>query len=306
MENLLTIKDLELEEIKDLFALATELKYKKNNGIEHKELAGQSLGLIFAKSSTRTRVSFETGIYQLGGQGIFLSSNDIQLGRGETISDTAKTLSCYLDGIMIRTFAQDDVEKLAKNSSIPVINGLTDLYHPCQALADLFTIQEKKGDLAKIKLAYIGDGNNMAHSLLLAASQVGMDISIASPEDYQPQSEVLTLANDLAKVSSSKIELVTEPKEAVERADVVYTDVWASMGDEDEVETREKAFQNYQVNNELMELAAAKPLFLHCLPAHRGEEVTAEVIDGEDSVVFDQAENRLHLQKAIMVQLMKK
>ena len=302
MENLLTIKDLELEEIKDLFALATELKYKKNNGIEHKELAGQSLGLIFAKSSTRTRVSFETGIYQLGGQGIFLSSNDIQLGRGETISDTAKTLSRYLDGIMIRTFA----EKLAKNSSIPVINGLTDLYHPCQALADLFTIQEKKGDLAKIKLAYIGDGNNMAHSLLLAASQVGMDISIASPEDYQPQSEVLTLANDLAKVSSSKIELVTEPKEAVERADVVYTDVWASMGDEDEVETREKAFQNYQVNNELMELAAAKPLFLHCLPAHRGEEVTAEVIDGEDSVVFDQAENRLHLQKAIMVQLMKK
>ncbi|MFO7819965.1 MAG: ornithine carbamoyltransferase [Halanaerobacter sp.] len=306
MENLLTIKDLELEEIKDLFALATELKYKKNNGIEHKELAGQSLGLIFAKSSTRTRVSFETGIYQLGGQGIFLSSNDIQLGRGETISDTAKTLSRYLDGIMIRTFAQDDVEKLAENSSIPVINGLTDLYHPCQALADLFTIQEKKGDLEEIKLAYIGDGNNMAHSLLLAASQVGMDISIASPEVYQPQSEVISLAKNLAKDSGSEIEILTEPKDAAKKADVVYTDVWASMGDEDEVETREKAFQNYQVNNELMGLTVSEPLFLHCLPAHRGEEVTAEVIDGEDSVVFVQAENRLHLQKAIMVQLMKK
>lgn len=304
MKNLLTITDLELKEIKELFTLTTELKYKKNNGIEHKALAGQSLGLIFAKSSTRTRVSFETGIYQLGGQGIFLSSNDIQLGRGETIADTAKALSRYLDGIMIRTFAQSDVEELAAHASIPVINGLTDLYHPCQALADLFTIQEKKGNLEDVKLAYIGDGNNMAHSLLLAAAQVGMDISIASPDNYQPQSEVVAAAEKLATQSGAQIEIVTKPQKAAQAADVVYTDVWASMGDEDEAEERKKVFTSYQVNQELMAVAAENPIFLHCLPAHRGEEVTAEVIDGDNSVVFDQAENRLHLQKAIMVNLM--
>ena len=304
MKNLLTIKDLTTEKIKELFTLTTELKYKQNNEIEHKELAGQSLGLIFAKSSTRTRVSFETGIYQLGGQGIFLSSNDIQLGRGETIADTAKALSRYLDGIMIRTFSQEDVKELAVNSSIPVINGLTDLYHPCQALADLFTIQEKKGNLEEQKLAYIGDGNNMAHSLLLAAAQVGMDISIASPNDYQPESEVVSTAKELAANTGTEINIVTKPKNAVVEADVVYTDVWASMGDEDEVERRKEAFKDYQVKQELLELAASEPIFLHCLPAHRGEEVTAQVIDGDASVVFDQAENRLHLQKAIMVKLM--
>ncbi|MGM0370263.1 MAG: ornithine carbamoyltransferase [Bacillota bacterium] len=304
MENLLTIKDLKLEEIKELFTLTTELKYKKNNGIAHKELVGQSLGLIFAKSSTRTRVSFETGVYQLGGQGIFLSSNDIQLGRGETIADTAKVLSRYLDGIMIRTFAQSDVQELAENSSIPVINGLTDLYHPCQALADLFTIQERKGKLEELKLTYIGDGNNMAHSLLLAAAQVGMDISIASPANYQPQSEVIATAEKLAKQSGANIEILKEPKVAAQEADVVYTDVWASMGDEDEAEERKKVFKDYQVNQELMSLTAEDSIFLHCLPAHRGEEVTADVIDGASSVVFDQAENRLHLQKAIMVKLM--
>ncbi|MBM7556517.1 ornithine carbamoyltransferase [Halanaerobacter jeridensis] len=304
MENLLTIQDLGVKEIKELFTLTTELKYKKNNGIEHKHLAGQSLGLIFAKSSTRTRVSFETGIYQLGGQGIFLSSDDIQLGRGETIADTAKALSRYLDGIMIRTFAQSDVEELAANSSIPVINGLTDLYHPCQALADLFTIQEKKGNLRELKLTYIGDGNNMAHSLLLGAAKVGMDISIASPKNYEPQEDIITTSEKISEDSGSEIEITNDPKLAVKEADVVYTDVWASMGDEDEAEERKKIFKDYQVNNEMMELAAANPVFLHCLPAHRGEEVTAEVIDGENSVVFDQAENRLHLQKSIMVQLM--
>ncbi|MGM0501639.1 MAG: ornithine carbamoyltransferase [Bacillota bacterium] len=304
MENLLTVQDLNLEEIKGLFTLATELKYKKNEGIAHKCLAGKSLGMIFAKSSTRTRVSFETGIYQLGGQGIFLSSNDIQLGRGETISDTAKVLSRYLDGIMIRTFAQSDVEELAAESSIPVINGLTDLYHPCQALADLFTIQEQKGSLKEIKLAYIGDGNNMAHSLLLAAAKVGMDIAIASPEDYQVQENVALAAQNIASESNSEVELLISPQEAVEEADVVYTDVWASMGDEDEAEERKKIFKSYQVDQDLMKLAAEEAIFLHCLPAHRGEEVTADVIDGSQSVVFDQAENRLHLQKAIMAKLM--
>ncbi|MGM0370833.1 MAG: ornithine carbamoyltransferase, partial [Bacillota bacterium] len=284
--------------------LTTELKYKKNKGIEHKYLAGQSLGLIFAKSSTRTRVSFETGIYQLGGQGIFLSSNDIQLGRGETIADTAKVLARYLDGIMIRTFAQSDVEELAANSSIPVINGLTDLYHPCQALADLFTIQDKKGPLNKLKLAYIGDGNNMAHSLLLAAAKVGLDISVASPDDYQPQSEIVTKAKKIAEESGAEIEIISDPTLAVKAADVVYTDVWASMGDEDEVQERKKVFRDYQVDQDLMEQAADEPIFLHCLPAHRGEEVTADVIDGAKSVVFDQAENRLHLQKSVMVKLM--
>jgi ornithine carbamoyltransferase len=304
MENLLTVEDLSLEEIKDLFTLTTELKYKKNKGIEHKYLAGQSLGLIFAKSSTRTRVSFETGIYQLGGQGIFLSSNDIQLGRGETIADTAKVLARYLDGIMIRTFAQSDVEELAANSSIPVINGLTDLYHPCQALADLFTIQDKKGTLDKLKLAYVGDGNNMAHSLLLAAAKVGMDISVASPTDYQPQSEIVTKAKKIAEESGAKIEITTDPTLAVKAADVIYTDVWASMGDEDEAQERKKVFKDYQVNQELISLTAEDSIFLHCLPAHRGEEVTAGVIDGAKSVVFDQAENRLHLQKSVLVKLL--
>ena len=304
MENLLTIADLELKEINDLFSIAHELKNKQQQGVRHQRLAGKSLGMIFAKSSTRTRVSFETGIYQLGGQGIFLSSRDIQLGRGETMGDTAQVLSRYIDGIMIRTFNQQEVKELAESSSIPVINGLTDKYHPCQALSDLFTIKEKKGGLQELKLTYIGDGNNMAHSLLLAAAQVGMDIALAAPADYQPQPEVVELANKLAEQNNSQLEITTEPLSAAQQADIIYTDVWASMGQEAEAEKRKKIFADYQVDAQLMETAKQGAIFMHCLPAHRGEEVTREVIDGEQSVVFDQAENRLHVQKAIMVKLM--
>ncbi|OCL27263.1 ornithine carbamoyltransferase [Orenia metallireducens] len=304
MKDLLTVKDLTVAEIEELFELATKLKKELKAGIEHKILAGKTLGMIFAKSSTRTRVSFEVGIYQLGGQGIFLSSNDIQLGRGETIEDTAKVLSRYVDGIMIRTFAHSDVEELAEHATIPIINGLTDDYHPCQALTDLLTIKEYKGQLKGLKMTYVGDGNNMAHSLLLAAAKVGMDISIACPENYKPDEEVVVLAKEFAQDSGSKVEITSDILAAAQDADVLYTDVWASMGDEDEIEEREKAFAGYQVNSEVMSVAKDDAIFLHCLPAHRGEEVTAEVIDGEQSVVFDQAENRLHMQKAIMAKLM--
>jgi ornithine carbamoyltransferase len=304
MKDLLTVKDLTVAEIEELFELATKLKKELKAGIEHKILAGKTLGMIFAKSSTRTRVSFEVGIYQLGGQGIFLSSNDIQLGRGETIEDTAKVLSRYVDGIMIRTFAHSDVEELAEHATIPIINGLTDDYHPCQALTDLLTIKEYKGQLKGLKMTYVGDGNNMAHSLLLAAAKVGMDISIACPENYKPDEEVVVLAEEFAQDSGSKVEITSDILAAAQDADVLYTDVWASMGDEDEIEEREKAFAGYQVNSEVMSVAKDDAIFLHCLPAHRGEEVTAEVIDGEQSVVFDQAENRLHMQKAIMAKLM--
>ncbi|WP_018247460.1 ornithine carbamoyltransferase [Orenia marismortui] len=304
MKDLLTIKDLSLEGIKQIFDLSAKLKKEKQEGIEHKILLNKTLGMIFAKSSTRTRVSFEVGIYQLGGQGIFLSSNDIQLGRGETIEDTAKVLSRYVDGIMIRTFAHSDVEELAKYADIPVINGLTDSYHPCQALTDLFTIKENKGELKGLKMTYIGDGNNMVNSLLLAAAKVGMDISIASPKAYKPQEDVVSVAKEIAQSTESKIEITNDILIAAKDADVLYTDVWASMGDEDEVEERQAAFANYQVNSEVMSVAKKDAIFLHCLPAHRGEEVTAEVIDGGQSIVFDQAENRLHVQKAIMATLM--
>ncbi|MCK8817392.1 ornithine carbamoyltransferase [Natroniella sulfidigena] len=305
MEHLLTIKDLKKEEINELFSLTKKLKEENKEGIAHNLLTGKSLGMIFAKSSTRTRVSFEVGIYQLGGQGVFLSSNDIQLGRGESISDTAKVLSRYLDGIMIRTFAHSDVEKLAEHGSIPIINGLTDSYHPCQGLTDLFTVYEHKGQLSNLKLTYIGDGNNVAHSLLLATTKMGMDISIATPSDYRPDAEVLQVAKEWAAESGSQVEVVTDPLQAAQEADVLYTDVWASMGDEAEKEERKEAFKDYQVNTEVMNVAQDDAIFLHCLPAHRGEEVTADVIDGEQSVVFDQAENRMHVQKAIMVKLMK-
>jgi ornithine carbamoyltransferase len=305
MKDLLTVKDLKLTEIEELFELALKLKKELKAGVEHKILAGKSLGMIFAKSSTRTRVSFEVGIYQLGGQGIFLSSNDIQLGRGETIEDTAKVLSRYVDGIMIRTFAHSDVEELAEHATIPIINGLTDDYHPCQALTDLLTIKEYKGELKGLKMTYVGDGNNMAHSLLLAAAKVGMDISIACPQNYQPDEEVVAATKEIAQDSGSMVEITSDILAASEDADVLYTDVWASMGDEDEMEERQEAFTKYQVNSEVMSVAKADAIFLHCLPAHRGEEVTAEVIDGEQSVVFDQAENRLHMQKAIMAKLMK-
>ncbi|WP_117161679.1 ornithine carbamoyltransferase [Paraliobacillus sp. X-1268] len=298
----LTLADYSKEEITYLLQLAKEIKQKKKQGEVYQPLQGKVLGLIFEKSSTRTRVSFEAGIYQLGGTGLFLSSKDIQIGRGEPISDTAKVLSGYLDGIMIRTFAQSDVEELAANASIPVINGLTDLYHPCQVLADLQTIEEVKGQLAGLKIAYIGDGNNMAHSLMLGAATMGMHFSTAAPVGYLPNQSVVDKAKAIA--NGTDITITSDPIEAIKGADIIYTDVWASMGQESEQKAREKLFASYQVNTELLQHAKADYTFMHCLPAHRGEEVTAEIIDGDHSVVFQEAENRLHAQKALMVALM--
>lgn len=297
-------KDFTTEEILEMLRVAKLLKDQQKRGIPHHILAGKTLGMIFTKSSTRTRVSFEVGMYQLGGQGLFLSSNDIQLGRGETISDTAQVLSRYLDGIMIRTFAQSDVDQLAEGASIPVINGLTDLLHPCQVLADLQTIQEHKGQLKGLKMAYVGDGNNMAHSLMIGGAKVGMDVAIASPKGYLPDAEIVKLAQEAGADTGASILVTEDALEAVAGADVVYTDVWASMGQEAEQAKREKDFADYQVNNQLVAKAKSDYIFLHCLPAHRGEEVTAQVIDGPNSVIFDEAENRLHAQKAIMALLM--
>lgn len=298
----LTLADYTTEEIAYLLDLAIKLKEQRKSGNVEQPLKGKTLGMIFEKSSTRTRVSFEAGIYQLGGTGLFLSSKDIQIGRGEPISDTAQVLSGYLDGIMIRTFSQAVVEELAEFSSIPVINGLTDLYHPCQVLADMQTIQEVKGKLDGIKVAYIGDGNNMAHSLMIGAAKMGMDISIAAPEGYQPEKSITNKAKSIA--AKSEIVVTESPLEAIKDADVIYTDVWASMGQESEQQQREKAFAGFQVNEELVAHAKSDAIFMHCLPAHRGEEVTAEIIDGKHSVVFQQAENRLHAQKALMTALM--
>ncbi|SJZ31367.1 ornithine carbamoyltransferase [Selenihalanaerobacter shriftii] len=304
MRHLLTVADLGVEEIEGLFDLTDKLKREVEDGIKHPILAGKTLGMIFQKSSTRTRVSFETGTFQLGGHALFLSSNDIQLGRGETVSDTAKTLSRYVDGIMIRTYDHSDVEELAEAGSIPVINGLTDLLHPCQILADLYTIQEKKGNLKGKKLTYIGDGNNIANSLLLGTTKVGMDITICTPAGYEPDSEIIKEAKTQAEMSGSQVEILDDPVVAVEGADAIYTDTWASMGDEAEKAERLKAFEGFQVTTELMNKAKDDVIFLHCLPAYRGQEMTAEVIDGPQSVVFDEAENRMHIQKAIMVKLM--
>ncbi|WP_186578141.1 ornithine carbamoyltransferase [Aquibacillus kalidii] len=300
----LTLADYTPDEIGYLLDLAADLKEKRKNGDIVEPLKGKTLGMIFEKSSTRTRVSFEVGVYQLGGTGLFLSSKDIQIGRGEPIADTAKVLSGYLDGIMIRTFSQTDVESLATNASIPVINGLTDTYHPCQVLADMQTIMETKGRLEGIKVAYIGDGNNMAHSLMIGAAKMGMDISIAAPVGYQPEETITNKAKQFAKGTS--VVVTEDPFEAVKDADVIYTDVWASMGQESEQKEREKAFEGFQVNQKLVSLAKPDFSFMHCLPAHRGEEVTAEIIDGKHSVVFQEAENRLHAQKALMVALMGK
>ncbi|WP_110943280.1 ornithine carbamoyltransferase [Virgibacillus senegalensis] len=302
----LTLADYSKPEINYLLELAAYLKKQRQQGKEEKPLQGKTLGMIFEKSSTRTRVSFEVGMYQLGGMGLFLSSDDIQIGRGEPISDTAKILSGYLDGIMIRTFSQQVVEELAENASIPVINGLTDSYHPCQVLADMQTIEEVKGGLDGVKLAYIGDGNNMAHSLMLGGAIMGMNVSVAAPDKYQPETPVIQNAQSIAKHSGSKIEVTSDVQAAVDQADVVYTDVWASMGQESEQSVRELAFADYQVNKDLLDLAHPDAVFMHCLPAHRGEEVTAEIIDGKQSVVFQQAENRLHAQKALLTALMGK
>lgn len=303
-KNLISIADLSIEEIYQIFDVSKTLKEKLYTGEPHKLLEGKTLGMIFTKRSTRTRVSFETGIYQLGGIGMYFGPNDLQLGTSESISDTAKVLGRYLNGIMIRTFDHQDVIELGKHAGIPVINGLTDLLHPCQVLTDLFSILEKKRVLKGLKLAYIGDGNNMAHSLLNGCSKVGMNISIASPSGYKPNKDIVENAKKFAKYMGSKIEITDDPVGAVKNADIVYTDVWASMGQEQEAAERKKKFAKYQVNPKLVKNAKDDYLFMHCLPAHRGEEVVNEVADSPNSIIFDEAENRLHVQKAIMALVM--
>lgn len=302
--HLLTLADWSADDIARTLAVAARLKNQRKNGVPHPLLAGRTLAMIFTKSSTRTRVSFEVGVRELGGAGLFLSGADIQLGRGETIADTARTLSRYVDGIMIRTFKQSDVEELARYGTVPVINGLTDDEHPCQALADLMTVQENKGTLAGLKLAFLGDGNNVAHALMLGCAKMGMHIALACPEGYAPSPAVALKAREAAGLSGGSVTVTADPFEAVRDADAVYTDVWASMGQESEAAARTRALRDYQVNAALMSAAKDDAVFLHCLPAHRGEEVTAEVIDGPRSVVFDEAENRLHAQKAVMALLM--
>lgn len=302
--DLLELDDYTTEEIQYLIDLAIELKRKQKSGEVYQPLKGKTIGLIFEKSSTRTRVSFEVGMYQLGGHALFLSRNDIQLGRGETVADTAQVMSRYLDGIMIRTFGHDKVGDLARYASVPVINGLSDLAHPCQVLADLQTVYEHKGKLKGLKMAFVGDGNNMAHSLLIGGAKVGMHVSIAGPEGYEPDAAVVAKAREIAQETGAEIVITRSPEEAVKDADVIYTDVWASMGFEEEQKAREAAFKDYQVNGELVALAKSDFIFLHCLPAHRGEEVTEDVIDGPNSFIFDEAENRLHAQKALMAALM--
>lgn len=304
MKHFISIHDITPDEVKKIFTLAEKLKNEQKSGIQHHLLKGKTLGMIFTKSSTRTRVSFEVGMYQLGGYPVYLNSNDMQLGRGETVYDTAKTLSRYLDGIMIRTYKHSDVEDLAKYGSIPVINGLTDLMHPCQALADLYTIYEHKGSLKGLKLAYLGDGNNVAHSLLHACAAAGMDIAVASPGGYGCSGQIVDEAKYDARETGSEITITEDPDEALQNADAVYTDTWVSMGQEAEKNERIKILMPYQVNKAAMDKAKPGAVFLHCLPAYRGLEVTGEVIDGLASVVFDEAENRLHVQKAIMVLLM--
>lgn len=304
MKDLISLHDLSSDEVKGLLELGLKLKKELKSGIEHHILKGKTLGMIFTKSSTRTRVSFEVGMTQLGGYPLFLSSNDIQLGRGETIHDTAKVLERYLDGIMIRTYAHSDVIELAEEANIPVINALTDLLHPCQVLADLMTTYEHKGKLEGLKLAYIGDGNNMAHSLMYGCAKVGMDCAIAAPKGYECNSEVVENAKADFKASGRTLILTEDPVEAIKNADVVYTDTWVSMGQESEKTERQKIFMPYQVNKELFKNADSDAVFMHCLPAYRGFEVTEDVIDGPHSVIFDEAENRLHAQKAVMATLM--
>lgn len=302
--DMIELDEYSTEEIQFLLDSAIEIKRKQKNGEVYQPLKGKTIGLIFEKSSTRTRVSFEAGMFQLGGHALFLSKNDIQLGRGEPISDTAQVMSRYLDGLMIRTFGHDNVVNLAKYASIPVINGLSDMAHPCQVLADLQTVLEHKGNLKGLKMAFIGDGNNMAHSLLIGGAKMGMHVAVASPKGYEAEASIVKLSEEIAAQTGGKITITQDPLEAAKDADVIYTDVWASMGFEEEQAQREAAFADYQVNEELVKAAKPDYLFLHCLPAHRGEEVSEGVIDGANSVIFDQAENRLHAQKALMVALM--
>ena len=300
MKHLLKLMDWSANEIAEVLNLADQLKFEKKNGIEHHHLKGKTLGMIFSKSSTRTRVSFEVGMYDLGGQALFLSSRDLQIGRGEPVQDTARVLSRYLDGIMIRTFAQKEVEDLATYGSIPIINGLTDYCHPCQVLADLMTIREYKGAIAGNKLCYIGDGNNMTNSLIVGGIKMGMEVAVACPKGYEPDAELMAWAKENGKFTCTDNIL-----EAAAGADVLYTDVWASMGQEEEAEERKKIFKSYQINAEVMKVANDKAMVLHCLPAHREEEITAEVFEAHANEIFDEAENRLHAQKAVLVKCMK-
>lgn len=299
MKHLLKLQDLDKNEILDILNLADQLKYENHNKIEHHILKGKTLGMIFQKSSTRTRVSFETGMYQLGGQALFLSNRDLQIGRGEPIEDTARVLSRYLDGIMIRTFEQSEVEALAKYGSIPIINGLTDYCHPCQVLADLMTIREYKKSFDGLKFCFIGDGNNMANSLIVGAITMGMECAVACPDDYKPDAQIMKWANENGKFTCS-----SDILECAKGADVLYTDVWASMGQEEEKSEREKIFKGYQINDEVMAVANDNAMVLHCLPAHREEEITAKVFEEHANEIFDEAENRLHAQKAVLVKLM--
>ena len=302
MKNLLKLLDLSTEEIIGILDLADQLKYERKHNIPHELLKGQTLGMIFQKSSTRTRVSFETGMYQLGGHALFLSSRDLQIGRGEPVQDTARVLSRYLDGIMIRTFEQKEVEDLAKFGSIPVINGLTDFCHPCQALADLMTIREKFGSFSGLKMCFIGDGNNMANSLIVGGLKVGMNVAVATPDGYKPDGAVL----EFTKGYGDKFALETDPFMAASGADILITDTWTSMGEEAEKEERKKIFKDYQINRQLLAAANAGAMVQHCLPAYRGQEITEEVFEEHADEIFNEAENRLHAQKAVMVKLMKK
>lgn len=299
MKHLLKLMDLSTKEINGILNLADQLKFEKKNGIEHHRLKGKTLGMIFEKSSTRTRVSFEVGMYDLGGSALFLSARDLQIGRGEPVQDTARVLSRYLDGIMIRTFAQKEVEDLAAYGSIPVVNGLTDYCHPCQVLADLMTIREYKGATSGNKLCYIGDGNNMTNSLIVGGIKTGMEVSVACPKGYEPDAAIMAWARE-----NGKFTLTDDVMKAAEGADVLYTDVWASMGQESQAEARKKIFKGYQINSEVMRAANEKAMVLHCLPAHREEEITAEVFEAHANEIFDEAENRLHAQKAVLVKCM--
>ncbi|SDI54849.1 ornithine carbamoyltransferase [Natribacillus halophilus] len=303
--DVLTWADYATGEIEQLLESARRLKEQQQQGATQQTLAGRSLGMIFENASTRTRVSFEVGMTQLGGHALFLNSTDLQIGRGEPVDDTAKVLSRYVDGIMIRANDHEKVKRLAEKSEVPVINALTDWYHPCQALADMLTVQEHLDQLNGRKLVYVGDGNNVAHSVMIIAAKLGMDITLSTPEGYEGEADVWAEARAIAEQTGSKVAHVVDPREALQDADIVYTDVWVSMGVEKEADKRNKAFRRYQVNEELMSLAKKEAIFMHCLPAHRGEEVSAEVIDGPQSVVFDQAENRLHVQKAILQAVMR-
>ena len=296
MKHLLKLMDLSETEINEILDLADKLKYEKKNGIKHRILEGKTLGMIFEKSSTRTRVSFEVGMYDLGGTALFLSSRDLQIGRGEPVQDTARVLSRYLDGIMIRTYAQEEVEALASCGQIPIINGLTDYCHPCQVLADLMTIREHKGAVNGKKLCYIGDGNNMTNSLIVGGIKMGMTVSVACPEGYAPDAEIMKWAE-----ATGRFTCTDDVLEAAKDADILYTDVWASMGQEDEAAMRREIFKGYQINRDVMNVAAKDAMVLHCLPAHREEEITAEVFEEHAAEIFDEAENRLHAQKAVLV-----